>query len=113
MNDLSDTQIRKNLRTLLLEAGIDPDQAALVCAGGIVRVLGELLAARADRPVKPAQVGELEQSIRRSKGVKQVYFNVRNWERVPTGEWQPTALAPEDEKADLADLLPERVEELA
>lgn len=87
MADLSDTQIRANLRTLLSESGIDPNRTPFVCAGGTVRVLGRLLGLH-DAPVQPGQVGELEQSIRRSPGVKRVHVDPENWERLPDGRWR-------------------------
>jgi len=87
MDNLSDTQIRSDLRTLLTESGIDPNKTSLVCASGTVRLRG-LLESLFEAPVNPAQVDGLEQSIRRSRGVNRVHLNVDNFERLPTGEWR-------------------------
>ena len=76
MANLSDTQIRSDLRSLFVEAGVDPNQASMLCASGVVRVLGDLLRLHDSGPVGPSQVGELEQSIRRSPGVKRVHFHL-------------------------------------
>lgn len=87
MADLSDTQIRSDLRTLFVEAGVDPNQASMLCASGVVRVLGDLLRLHDSGPVRPQQVDALEQSIRRSRGVRRVHFHVDGWKQLPTGEW--------------------------
>lgn len=86
-DNLSDTQIRADLRSVLAEAGIDPNKTSFVCASGVVRVLGELLGIR-DAPVQGSQIDDLEQSIRRSRGVQRVHFHPKNFERTPTGEWR-------------------------
>lgn len=87
MRELSDTQIRASLRTLLTESGVDPNRTSLLCASGTVRVLGKLLGI-SEAPVQPGQVNELEQSIRRSNGVKRVHFHLENWTRLPDGRWE-------------------------
>lgn len=87
MADLSDTQIRSDLRSLFVEAGVDPNQASMLCAGGVVRVLGELLRVHDKGPVEPGKVGELEQSIRRSPGVRRVHMHVDGYKLGPTGQW--------------------------
>ncbi|MFT5048728.1 MAG: hypothetical protein ACI8QZ_000115 [Chlamydiales bacterium] len=87
MDNLSDTQIRSDLRTLLTESGIDPNRVSLICAGGTVRLHGELKSIY-EAPVRSSQVDGLEQSMRRSRGVKRVHVHVENFERLPTGEWQ-------------------------
>jgi hypothetical protein len=86
-DNLSDTQIRANLRGVLTESGIDANKTAFTCAGGIVRMLGKLLGI-GDREVGSNQVADLEQVIRRSRGVQRVHFNLDNWEREPAGTWK-------------------------
>ena len=87
-DDLSDTQIRCDLRSVLTEHGFDPNRTNFICAQGVVRLLGELLAAR-DAPVQPAQVESLEHEIRRNRGVQRVHFHPTNFERLPSGQWKP------------------------
>ncbi|MCP3915752.1 MAG: hypothetical protein GY711_09370 [bacterium] len=89
MADLSDTQIRANLRTILAEAGIDPNQTAFTCTSGIVRLLGELMSIQGSAAVRPAQIDDLETSIKKTRGVQRVHLNLKNWERVGTGQWAP------------------------
>lgn len=88
--DLSDTQIRADLRSVLTESGIDPNKTSFICARGVVRLLGEILELHTQDPVQPTKIDELEQSIRNTKGVKRVHFNLTNWERVGSGKWVPT-----------------------
>lgn len=96
-DDLSDTQIRANLRSLFSESGVDPNRTAFLCANGIVRVLGEIVSARHNVPLRSTQIGDLEDSIRRSDGVARVHFHPQNWKRLPTGEW---SVAPSGEDDD-------------
>ena len=95
-DNLNDTQIRANLRSVLTESGIDANKTSFTCTGGIVRMLGKLLGI-GDAEVRGSQVDELERSIRRSRGVQRVHFNLENWEREPTGEWKKT----KEEKPEL------------
>lgn len=84
---LSDTQIRANLRSLLTETGFDPNKTNFICTRGVVRLRGDLISIH-DSPVHPRQVDELEHSLRRTRGVVRVHFHLRNWERLPTGVWR-------------------------
>ena len=88
-DNLSDTQIRADLRSVLTESGIDANKTAFTCTGGIVRLLGKPLG-HGERNVQPSQIDDLEQTIRRSRGVQRVRFNLDDWERKPTGEWKQT-----------------------
>lgn len=98
MAELSDTQIRSDLRSLFVEAGVDPNRASMLCASGVVRVLGELLSVHNDAPVPGSKVGELEQSIRRARGVKRVHFHLDAYEQSPTGQWSDVAPRTESER---------------
>jgi hypothetical protein len=89
MDDLSDTQIRANLRSVLAEAGIDPNKTTFTCTSGTVRLLGDLLDIHRGEPVRSAQVSAVESSIRRTKGVRRVHLHLEHWERSPSGEWVP------------------------
>lgn len=87
MDDLSDTQIRANLRSVLTETGFDPNKTNFICTRGVVRLRGDLISIH-DSPVHPRQVDELEHTLRRTRGVVRVHFHLRNWERLPTGMWR-------------------------
>jgi len=86
-DNLSDTQIRASLRSVLTESGVDANRTAFTCTGGIVRMLGKLLGI-GDQNLRSGQVDDLEQTIRRTRGVQRVHFNLDDWERTPTGEWK-------------------------
>ncbi len=83
MEDLSDTHIRANLRTILAEAGIDPNRTTFTCTSGTVRVLGDLLGVHSGEPVRPSQIDAMESSIRKAKGVTRLHLHLEHWERSP------------------------------
>ena len=56
-----------------------------------------LKAVRKDAKIRPEQVDALEQSMRRTRGVNRVHFDLENWERLPTGQWSESVTALEQE----------------
>lgn len=88
---LSDTQIRANLRTVLARHRVDLNRTSFSCSRGVVRMLGELCrhGATAGKPVEMGEVEALERELQSVKGVSRVHFDLLNWRRLSTGEWQP------------------------
>ncbi len=89
--NLSDTQIRSNLRGVLTKHSIDMSKTQFVCAKGIVRMLGELQrqGQNAGAPITPTQLEALEHEIGATRGVKRVHYDLRNFQRAESGHWRP------------------------
>lgn len=86
----SDTQIRADLRMVMTRHRVDLNRTAFSCARGVVRMQGELCR-RANTPEAPIDLGEielLEHELECVKGVARVHFDLANWRRLSTGEWQ-------------------------
>ena len=89
---LSDTQIRASLRSVMAKHRLDLNKTSFSCTRGTVRILGELKhqGAYASTPVHQAELEALEYDVTHTRGVVRVYFDLSNWRRLESGEWQPT-----------------------
>ena len=90
-SNLSDTQIRASLRTVMAKHRIDLNKTSFSCTRGIVRMLGELKhqGSYASKPVHVAEIEALEHDVNHLRGVVRVYFDLANWRRLESGEWCP------------------------
>ncbi len=91
MADLSDTQIRSRLRSIIAKHWIDLQKTSFTCTKGIVRMTGELhhTGGSAAVPVDRSKIESMEADLHRTKGVQRVHFDFRNWRRLESGEWRP------------------------
>ena len=112
MDRLSDTQIRAGLRNIMSYHRIDLNKTSFICAGGIVRMTGDLQrqAAYGSLPISGLDVESLEKDINRVKGVVRVHMDLRGWRRGAFGEWKmidkparPVAAEEETEKEESED----------
>jgi hypothetical protein len=90
MEQLSDTQIRAGLRSVLARHGIDTAKASFTCTKGVVRLLGQLVhrGAVASESMRPYEMDSLETDLRGVKGVARVHFDLANWQRERSGRWR-------------------------
>lgn len=70
---------------------IDLTKTSFICAGGIVRMTGDLQrqAAYGSLPIHGTDVESLEKDINRVKGVVRVHMDLQGWRRGAFGEWKP------------------------
>jgi len=58
-------------------------------AGGTVRVTGEIVYHGGDYQNVPGGIiGSFEQEVIRTRGVKNAFFDLENWRRLASGEWE-------------------------
>jgi len=90
----SDTDIRTDIRALLAQHRFDAQRVQMRISGGIVRVSGELIYVGNQYlgNVSGAVVDVFERAIKRLRGVKRAHFQLDNWRRLSTGEWEPVVL---------------------
>ncbi len=88
---VTDTEIRSEIRALVAQHRFDFQRIQFRVAGGTVRVCGELLYLGGVRTarVSGSVIGDFERDISRRPGVKHVSFDLENWRRLASGEWQP------------------------
>ena len=90
MENLSDTQIRANLRSVLAHHKVDLNKTSFVCTRGVVRMVGELekQQAFATQGLSSGDVESLEQDLSRVRGVIRVHMEFKNWLRETSGSWK-------------------------
>ena len=90
MENLSDTQIRANLRTVMNHHKVDLTKTSFVCTRGIVRMVGELARQQAygTLPLHANDVELLERDLSCQRGVVRVHMEFKNWLRESSGEWK-------------------------
>ncbi len=88
--DLSDSQIRAELRSVMTRHRFDVSKTSFVCVRGVVRMSGELqrLRAYATNHVVSTDLELLEQDLARVRGVVRVYIDVKGWQREVCGSWR-------------------------
>ena len=89
---LTDTQIRAGVQSLMARHGIDMNKTSVICARGVVRMMGELRrqgSVEGERPVEPSQVEAFEHDLHSMRGVVRVFFDFANWRRIGLGQWEP------------------------
>ncbi len=93
MDNLSDTQIRSRLRSIVAKHWIDLQKTNFTCTKGIVRMTGELhhTGGSSSIPVDKTKIENLEHDLSRTKGVQRVHFDFKNWRRLESGEWKRLA----------------------
>ncbi len=90
MKTVTDTEIRIRLRGILAHLRLDMQRLRVCVAGGTVRFTGELNAqGRPREAVALAVVEALESDVARVKGIRNTFYELRNWRRTGPGEWIP------------------------
>ena len=94
MNHVADTEIRSEIRSLLTRHRVDQQRLQVRITSGTVRVSGELAyhGSVVNGGLAPATIEALEHEVMRARGVKNAFFDLVNWRRLSTGEWQPAGL---------------------
>ena len=87
---VSDTEIRTRVRSVVAHHRLDMQRLTLRIARGTVRVGGELLwLGRSGERLPLAILEALERDLARLRGVRQYFFDLKNWRRAGPGEWSP------------------------
>ncbi len=88
---VSDTEIRAEIRSLLIQNRFDIQRVKVRITSGTVRISGDLVYVGAMHMgnVSGAVMHVFERDVAQTRGVKHTYFDLRNWQRLSTGEWQP------------------------
>jgi hypothetical protein len=93
MNQVPDTEIRSEVRALLSRHRIDLQRIQFRIASGTVRVSGELAyhggAGATFQRMPTSALEALEHDLAVTRGVKHTYFDLSNWHRLSSGEWEP------------------------
>jgi len=89
VENLSDTQIRANLRNVMNHHKVDLNKTSFVCARGVVRMVGELAKQQAfsGQELNSSDVELLERDIANQRGVVRVHMELKNWLRAESGTW--------------------------
>ena len=85
----SDTQIRAGLRSVLTRHRVDLNKTSFFCAGGVVRMLGEMqrFGTNADANLDLGEMEVIEHEIQNVKGVLRVHFDLANMRKLSNGQW--------------------------
>ena len=87
-----DTEVRSDIRAILARHRIDMQQVQYRVTGGIVRLCGELLyLGGRGQAVELGVVEALERDLAAARGVRDVYFDLRNWQLLSPGGWRQRA----------------------
>ena len=89
MQAVADTEIRSEIRSLLVRHRVDLWRLQVRITSGTVRVTGELNYLGGSHDAPTMLVENLEREVGRTRGVKRAYLDFSNWSRLTSGEWQP------------------------
>lgn len=89
---MADSNLKLNaaIRSLLASQWIDLQRIRFATVHGTVRFYGELcyLGAHRGNRSEASRIENLEQQVRRLKGIRKVYFDLQNWRKNANGEWE-------------------------
>lgn len=86
--ELTDTQVRANVRSTLTQLRLDVQEVSIASSQGVVRITGELKRNTKDaQPIRATMLEEFTRELLRSKGVRRVQLNPINWRQVGGGSW--------------------------
>jgi hypothetical protein len=83
---MANVDLTKAVRTVLIKNWVDVSKLRLQIAGGNVIIRGRVAKSRDDEPVTGSFIEYLEQTIRSTKGVKNVRWIIEGWE-FDRGKW--------------------------
>ena len=88
--NVSDTEIRSEVRSLLNRQRLDLQKLQIRVTGGTLRLGGELtfLGGGSGVAVPVGIVEGLEQDLKRVRGVKRTHLGFADWRRLSSGEWE-------------------------
>ncbi len=90
MKHVPDNEIRSEVRSLMVRHRVDQWRLQVRVTSGTVRISGELCYLGGAYFNTPGSLVEgLERDVTLSPGVKHAFFDLSNWTRLTTGEWQP------------------------
>jgi hypothetical protein len=87
MKNVPDSEIRSEVRSILVRNRVDQWRLQVRVSSGIVRVTGDLVFLRGADPTPPSLVEALERSLQTSPGVRRAILEVSNWKN-SGGRWQ-------------------------
>lgn len=87
MKQVSDSEIRSEVRSILVRNRVDHWRLQVRVSSGIVRLTGDLVFLRGAEPTPPALVEALERNLQGTAGVRRAILEVSNWSR-SGGQWQ-------------------------
>ena len=86
---VSDTDIRAEVRSHLVRHRIDIQRAQFRVHNGTVRVSGEMFHLGGhEQPITLGVIESLERDIVGTQGVRHTFFELENWRRLDTGQWE-------------------------
>jgi hypothetical protein len=87
---ITDTEIRSEVRALVAQNRFDTQQLSYRVAGGTVRFCGALhYLGGATTRVLGSTLTTFERDVQRLRGVRHVSLDFDNWRRLGSGEWAP------------------------
>jgi hypothetical protein len=94
MTEASDTKIRSELRALFSRYRVDQQRFRVRVTTGTVRLTGELLyhGSHSSQPMAGEAVENFTRDLGALRGVRHAFFDLYNWRRLSTGQWEPIAL---------------------
>jgi hypothetical protein len=89
IKQVSDTDIRAEVRSHLVRHRIDLQRAQFRVHNATVRVSGEIFhLGGQEQPVTLGLIESLERDIAGTSGVRHTFFELKNWRRLDTGQWE-------------------------
>jgi hypothetical protein len=81
------------VRRILSALWVDITRVGVRCTGGVVYLTGELIRMTASHPdLSEVTLRDMDLQIRRLSGVRDVRYQLKNWERKLAGQWAPRRL---------------------
>ena len=110
--NVSDSDIRMDVRSYLAQHRIDTGVVQLHVFGGTVRMSGAVChLGGKEQPVPLRTLESLEREIVMTRGVRHAYFDFSNWRRLENGQWE--AVSPIRQAAGRRPALDEELEEIS
>lgn len=107
MKQVSDTDIRADVRSHLARHRVDMQRANFRVNNGTVRMCGELFHLGGhEQPVSASMVESLERDIASTRGVRHTYFEFENWKRLESGTWEAVQGQAEEKQLRFVEAIP-------
>jgi hypothetical protein len=87
MQPRPDTEIRSEVRSLLVQHRVDAWRLQVRVTSGTVRISGELSFLGGSQP-QGLLVESIERDLSATQGVKRAFLELSNWKRNAGGEWK-------------------------